>query len=342
MLTPLLASLALALPAPLPADGDDPHRQFDFWIGEWSVQNRHIQPDGSWKDGDVTRARIVPVCGGKAVLEEWAGPFRGTFMNGFSLRAYDPVRKDWNLLLFWTTNGDASFGRLRGSFRHGRGEFFSSWKDATGKDVTQRYTFSDGLPSSVRWDSATTKDGGKSWATDWIMEFSRTRDASEVTQDELFDVAWTEGSLSPHPEARRLDWLLGTWKGVQKLADGRELEARLRCKLLDKDCLVLDLLETRPRGIGDWNERLCVRGFVPGAGAWESWGLSERDTVLRRSVGTLDADRAVFERADAASGVTVREVFVRTGSDSATVVYEVQADGGEPRVVTETTLRREE
>jgi len=100
----LLAGALLSASAP---DGDDdasPHRQFDFWIGEWSVQNRHIRADGTWREGDRTRARITPVCGGRTILEEWAGPFGGSFMNGFSLCAYDPARADWDLLLFWTTS----------------------------------------------------------------------------------------------------------------------------------------------------------------------------------------------------------------------------------------------
>lgn len=280
----LLAALALQ-------DTPDPHRQFDFWVGEWSVQNRHMQPDGSWKDGDVTRARITPVCGGKAVLEVWAGPFRGSFMHGFSLRAYDPARKDWDLLLFWTTDGNGGFGKLRGTFRHGRGEFFSGG----GQNLT-RHCFSDGSPQSARWDSATMTDGGVTWKTDWIMEFSRTRAATEVTQDRLFEVAWTTGELSPHATARHRDWMLGLWEGTQTgLVSGAEREARMRCKLLDKDCLVLDVLETRAGESDDWNEQLSVRGFVAQRGGWESYSVSAAGTVIRTSRGTPGEGTAVFE-----------------------------------------------
>jgi len=296
----ILPSL-IALLAPLQVDSSapSPHHQFDFWIGEWSVQNRHFQEDGSWKDGDVTRARITPVCGHRAVLEEWAGPFRGSFMNGFSLRAYDPAREDWDLLLFWTTDGNGGFGRLRGGFRHGRGEFFSG----AGDDL-QRYTFSDALPDSVRWDSALTSDGGRSWRTDWIMEFSRTAPASSTTQEHLFEIPWSEGELSPHAEARAMDWALGSWTGTYSdLAGERELEARLRCKLLDKDCLLLDLLETRAPGEEDWHERLAVRGYVAQRGAWESHRLSEDDPVLRGAVGRPTAEVAVFEEARPGGGL---------------------------------------
>ena len=57
---------------------------------------------------------------------------------------------------------------------------------------------------------------GVTWKTDWIMEFTRTRAASEVTQDELFATDWNAGALSPRQEARGLDWLLGSWTGTQE------------------------------------------------------------------------------------------------------------------------------
>jgi hypothetical protein len=332
----VLVPFLLAITAALPQGDPDPHRQFDFWVGEWSVQNRHLQADKTWRDGDVTRARIVPVCGGRAVLEEWAGTLHGSFMNGFSLRAYDPAREDWDLLLFWTTDGNGAFGRLRGTFRHGRGEFFSSWTNPGGTPVLQRYSFSDGLPSSVRWDSALSSDGGVTWKTDWIMEFSRTRPAAEVTQDRLFDVAWTEGTLSPHPGARQLDWLLGSWTGHQTdMASGDEREARLRSKLLDKDCLVLDLLETRESGAEDWDERLCVRGFLAQNGAFESWRVAERDTVLRSSRGSFQQGVVVFE------GERLRETLVRVDDDQLVIEEEERpGDSAEFALRRVTKLRR--
>ncbi len=332
LLAPTLA-LAAALLAPR---AEDPRRQFDFWVGEWSVQNRHLQPDGSWRDGDVTRARITPVCGGTAVLEEWAGDFRGAFMNGFSLRAWDPDREDWALLLFWTTDGNGGFGTLRGRFRHGRGEFFA------GSGATRtRYTFSDALPDSVRWDSARTTDAGVSWKTDWIMEFSRTRAADEVTQDALFATPWTEGELSPHAAARALDGMLGTWSGTQTRADGTERAARLRCKLLNRDCLVLDVLATRPAGAEAWDERLAVRAFVPGAGAWERWTVRSNDSRLRRATGRVESDLRVFERADPATGDTLRETIELRPDGRLAIVVERVPARGPTELVSTTALTRE-
>ena len=102
------------------------HGEFDFWIGEWEVQNRFLLTEGdkvgTYEDRTTTRARITPVVGGKAILEEWAGPLHGTFMNGFSLRSWNARLEHWEILLNWTTNGDGGFGVMRGGFRHVRAQ----------------------------------------------------------------------------------------------------------------------------------------------------------------------------------------------------------------------------
>ena len=332
-LTPALVLAVCASPA------QDPHRQFDFWIGEWSVQNRHIQDDGSWRDGDVTRARITPVIDGLAVLEEWAGPFRGSFMNGFSLRAYDPAHERWSLLLCWTTDGNCRFGSMQGTFRHGRGEFFGGQPPASGGRGGQRYTFSDGLPNSVRWDSSISRDGGRSWSTDWIMEFSRTRAASATTAERLFASNWTEGELSPHPEARELDWMLGAWSGTQT-RDGVERPARLLCKTVDKDCLLIDTLAVQ-QGDG-WDKRLAVRGFVGGRQGWESWSVSEHDTSLRRAVGSPALGEGIFTTS-AQDGSASRETLTLLADGSFQIEEARRAPGASAfEVLALTRLSRDE
>ena len=292
-----------------------------------------MNAQGAWRSGDTTRARITPVCGGKAILEEWAGTLHGSFMNGFSLRAYDPVRKDWDLLLFWTTDGNGGFGRLRGTFRHGRGEFF----DRTDGLARTRYSFSDGLSNSVRWDSATTIDGGIAWKTDWIMEFSRTRAAAAVTQDALFESEWTTGTVSPHAEARQLDGLLGVWAGTQITPEGDELEARLRCKRLNKDCLILDLLETRAPGSRDWDERLTVRGFESRTASWAAWTVTEQDSTLRPSKGTLQGATMEFAR-EPEGGTRIMEWIDLSAADEIQIVQAIEQPDGTTST-TVTTLR---
>ncbi|MCP3919600.1 MAG: hypothetical protein GY711_29035 [bacterium] len=323
---PTTALIALVLAAS-PTQDPALWHQFDFWIGEWSVQNRHLENDGTWRDGDRTRARITPVCAGRAVLEEWAGPFRGGFMNGFSLRAYDAEAEQWNLLLNWTMDGNGSFGRLTGAFQHGRGEFFFP----SGKTLN-RYTFSDALADTVRWDSATSKDDGATWRTDWIMAFSRTHAAAETTEERLFASDWTEGILAPGADARAMDFVLGTWEGEQRdVRAGTTARARLRTKTINKGCLVIDALS-----VGESEERFGVRGWVPGAKRWEGWHLSAGDTRLVSSTG-VRADGAIAFTGGAADARWTETWSAPAQGELRIELVRLDAAGkpGDPTVVTE-------
>lgn len=266
----LFVTASLAAPAPT----NDPTRQFDFWVGEWNVNNRFLQQDGSWKDGGRARARITPVLDGAAILEEWSGHLGEKEQLGFSLRAYDAKSETWKLLLNWPSSGRASFGELQGSFRHGRGEFFFDSQAQDGTQVLNRYSFSDGLPNSVRWDSATSRDGGQAWRTDWIMEFSRTRAQAETTAARLFETPFEEGQASPFSEARLLDFLIGDWEGAQLEhgASGAETERPLsyRCRSLAKGCLLLERIEIGSAESESRDQSLNLRAWNATTRVWDS------------------------------------------------------------------------
>lgn len=292
MLTVLLLALSPFAQSP---SVPEPARDFDFWAGEWTVQNRHLGANGVWNDGTQTRARITPVLDGAALLEEWAGTFGNGFMNGFSLRSYDPAQKLWTIILFWTTDGNSSFGKMQGTFRHGRGEFLSPLNPTPGQGNVTRYTFSDGLAQSVRWDQANSLDGGLTWKTDWIMEFTRTAPASKATETALSVKPWNAGALSPHVEARQLDWLRGSWAGTEIRYRYQEArEATLTCSLLDKDCLLLMQGSSGYFGEEDWDQNLQIRGYVAANQRWEAWQLTEDDPVMRSSIGVKTENGFTF------------------------------------------------
>lgn len=294
-LLPLVLSIAPALDGT--ALDDAPERnQFDFWIGEWSVQNRHLQ-SGAWVDGNVTRARITPVLNGDAILEEWSGPlWPGKRMSGYSLRSFDPKLNEWVILLNWSQDGGSSFGTKNGTFRHGRGEFISSWKDQQGRDVSERYTFSDALANSCRWDQARSYDKQVSWRTDWIMEFSRTAPAKDMSFERVLGIDWPEGDASPHEEARALDRLAGTWGELHG-------PARIRCGLIcEKRLLVLQVEEAVD---GEYEAReFWTLSWVPAAKSWIAWSLRHDDTSFVTWRGTVKEDAVRFVTKGDAKGLS--------------------------------------
>ncbi len=107
--------LALILSLPLPAYADpvppfdcsasEPHRAFDFWLGQWSVSDKSGQLQG--------RNEIRSVQNGCALEEQWVSVRGGT---GQSVSYYHPGREEWRQL--WTDAG-ASIIDIRGGLRDG-------------------------------------------------------------------------------------------------------------------------------------------------------------------------------------------------------------------------------
>lgn len=145
-------------------------RQFDFWVGEWDVNLRVKQEDGSWADTHRAVAHIFPILEGKAVLELWDAPT----IKGFSLRYFDVSKDEWVLWLNWPGPNRSGSSSLSGTFRHGRGDFFATRTSADGSEILSRYSFNDITPHSLRWDDGYSEDGGRTWRGQWIMEWTRT------------------------------------------------------------------------------------------------------------------------------------------------------------------------
>lgn len=192
----------------LPAES----RQFDFWVGEWDVNLRVRQADGSWADQHRSEAMIYPILSGKAVLELWSED-RVEGIKGYSLRYFDPGRQEWVLWLNWPGMNRSGSTSLSGSFRHGRGEFFSTSTAPDGTETMSRYTFSDITPESLRWDDAFSRDGGTTWTHNWIMEFSRRGD--KPTLPAMGGPAHTfhEGARCDRPEFSQYAFLDGRLEG---------------------------------------------------------------------------------------------------------------------------------
>lgn len=219
-------------------------RQFDFWVGAWDVNLRIQQPDLSWKDSIQADARVYPILFGKAVLELWDSPT----IKGYSLRYYDPKRKEWVLWLNWPGQDRSGSSSLSGTFRHGRGDFQSVNERPDGSTSISRYSFNDITPHSLRWDDAYSDDGGKTWRNQWIMEFTRREavptldpaggpahtfvDGSRATLPQFAHYAYLEGNFEGELVVTGIeDPIPVTWVGY-KVLDGCAIISFLRFELL--------------------------------------------------------------------------------------------------------------
>ena len=59
-----------------------------------------------------------------------------------------------------------------GEFKNGRGEFFNQ-ELFEGRGIYVRFIWSDLAETACRWEQAFSADGGETWETNWIMDFTR-------------------------------------------------------------------------------------------------------------------------------------------------------------------------
>lgn len=258
---------------------DVERHQFDFWIGEWDVDVRAQQDDNSWKDKHTAVARIYPLLGGKAILELWSE--KEGSVNGYSLRYYNPTSKKWDLWMNWPGKNRSGTSVLSGNFRHGRGEFFANQKiDARSNQIT-RFTFSDISRDSLRWDDAFSRDGGKTWLSHWIMEFSRRAASAPAIDEDKNLHTYNNGSTCDQTEFAIL----------KEISAGQSNNERLRLYNVLDGCMLLGLLKT-----GD-SEALFTLTFNTYANKYEMTFLDDADgTYLAVYYGDRTASGFELER----------------------------------------------
>lgn len=128
------------------------YRKFDFWAGEWEVQNPKGQAIGS--------SSVTVEQGGCLLVEHWKsglGFETGTSFNYFSNRDHK-----WHQLYVANNNGTAH-PEMRGDFVDGRMVLLTDVVDG----VQARWTWYEMAPGKVRQMAEQSTDGGKSWQRTW-------------------------------------------------------------------------------------------------------------------------------------------------------------------------------
>ena len=156
------------------AGASSPH-DFDFLLGTWSVQHRKLKRrlahSNEWDtfSGTCTTWRVL---GGQGdvddnVLEDPAGAYRAVTM-----RSFDAKSHSWSIWWLDSRNPHHLDPPVVGGFRNGVGTFFAHDTFA-GKPILVRFIWSDVTPDSAKWQQAFSDDNGKTWETNWVMEFHR-------------------------------------------------------------------------------------------------------------------------------------------------------------------------
>jgi hypothetical protein len=156
----------------------DHSHDFDFFFGDWKVRHRYLKARlaGSieWLEFDGT-TRAQPLLNGAGnvddnFLDKPGDPYRAA-----TVRAYDAKTNTWAI---WWIDGRTPTGPLDppmlGQFENSIGTFFSD-QIIGDKPVKVRFIWTPKGPTAAQWEQAFSPDGGKTWETNWIMQFTRTR-----------------------------------------------------------------------------------------------------------------------------------------------------------------------
>ncbi len=148
-------------------------RDFDFFMGRWHVANRRLKRrlagSEDWEEFAAT-AVAQPILDGFGNQDVFTTDHDGGFV-GMSFRFFDPERQRWSI--YWADSrrpGELDppvFGHFDGDTGvfHGEDVF-------KGRPVLVRFIWSGVTTSTPRWEQAFSDDGGRTWETNWVMDFT--------------------------------------------------------------------------------------------------------------------------------------------------------------------------
>ena len=153
---------------------NDGRNDFDFLIGAWKVHHRSLKArlkrSTEWGefDGEMTSRKILSGLGN---LDENILHWSTGSIEAITLRLFNPVSRAWSI--YWSTDRTGTLDTpVIGGFINGIGEFYSQ-EIFEGRHIYNRFIWSKITATSCQWEQAFSEDGGKTWETNWIMEFER-------------------------------------------------------------------------------------------------------------------------------------------------------------------------
>jgi len=147
-------------------------RDFDFLHGKWNVTHRRLKERGvgstDWQQYSGS-ADTRPLLDGLCNVEEHR--IEGQPFAGVALRCFDRAAKQWQI--YWVSGRDGLLQPpVHGKFEQGVGRFEGDDVDGN-RPIGVRFLWHKITPSSASWEQSFSYDAGKSWETNWIMDFER-------------------------------------------------------------------------------------------------------------------------------------------------------------------------
>lgn len=156
------------------APAHDGVHDFDFFFGQWTGAQHKLKHrlanSNEWEDF-TSFSDVHPLLGGRANMDQIVFQSKEGGA-GATFRVYDPQKQQWSI--YWIGSTEAEMDvPVVGKFVDGRGEFYAedTWE---GKPVRVRFLWTHDALTHARWEQAFSTDGGKTWETNWVANFTRT------------------------------------------------------------------------------------------------------------------------------------------------------------------------
>ncbi|MBB6093201.1 hypothetical protein HNQ60_002079 [Povalibacter uvarum] len=160
-------------PTPLPSLADAP-KDFDFLVGRWKVRHRKLKQrfanSGEWETCDGTFVNW-PVLGGHANVGDNAMEFPSGTVRGIGFRTFDAASRQWSSWWLDGRNPSVIGSPVRGGFSNGVGTFMGE-EMSQGRRVQTRVLWTH-TSHSARWEQSGSVDGGVTWETNWVSDYTR-------------------------------------------------------------------------------------------------------------------------------------------------------------------------
>jgi hypothetical protein len=170
-------------PAPAPAAASFPIpvrkggvHDFDFLAGAWTIHNRTLKIHGDgreeWLEFPSSMCMTQHIAS-VANVDEYRFPTKG--YSAMALRTFHLEKRQWSIYWIESRVG-ALLPPVTGGFDGDRGEFYGT-DDMMGKPALFRFRWTRMGADRARWEQAHSFDG-REWRPNWVMDLTRTRDAS--------------------------------------------------------------------------------------------------------------------------------------------------------------------
>ncbi len=148
---------------------------FDFFIGDWNVAhkrlNERLQGCLEWSHFSGS-SHTQKILGGAGNIDDNILHFPADTYHAVTLRTFSAETGLWSIWWLDGRHPDQIGCPMRGQFIDGVGVFYAD-EVLNGQAIRVRFLWT--LPSldQPRWEQAFSIDGGETWETNWVMDFTK-------------------------------------------------------------------------------------------------------------------------------------------------------------------------